>query len=80
MRVHFHRFFTWALDGGEWSASRSCSFIREWKAPVAHWIGGWVGLRAALDVVESRRILPYFNSFSRNISLEADYEVYTKIQ
>jgi hypothetical protein len=39
---------TLALDGGEWSASQ--------RAPGTHWIGGWVGPRASLDMVVKRRI------------------------
>jgi len=33
---------TWALDGGEWSASRSGRFIPSERAPCTHWIGGLV--------------------------------------
>jgi hypothetical protein len=33
---------TWALDGGEWSASRPGRFIPRERAPVTHWIRGWV--------------------------------------
>jgi hypothetical protein len=48
---------TLALDGGEWSAScPSCFTFRE-RAPGTHWMGGWVGTRAALDVVVKRKIL-----------------------
>jgi hypothetical protein len=47
-----------ALDGGEWSASRSGHFIPEKIAPNAHWIGGYMGPRAGLDAVEERKILP----------------------
>jgi hypothetical protein len=36
--------FTSALDGGEWSASRSFCFIPEERAPSNHCIGGWVNL------------------------------------
>jgi hypothetical protein len=39
-------FFTSALDGGEWSASRPGRYT--------HWIRGWVGPRAGLDDVEKR--------------------------
>jgi hypothetical protein len=42
-----------ALDGGEWSDSRPGSFN-----PGTHWMGVWVGLRADLDTVEKRKILP----------------------
>jgi hypothetical protein len=47
---------TLALDGGEWSASRSGRFTpREW-APGTHWIGDWVGTRAVLDAAVKRKI------------------------
>jgi hypothetical protein len=39
-------FLTSALLGGEWSASRPCRFTPKERAPVTHWIGGWVGPRA----------------------------------
>jgi hypothetical protein len=42
---------TSALDGGEWSASRSCRFT-----PSTNWIGGWVGPRAGLDATEKNKI------------------------
>jgi hypothetical protein len=51
-------FFISALAGGEWSASRPCRFTPEERAPVTHWIGGWVDPRASLDYVEKRKLLP----------------------
>jgi hypothetical protein len=42
---------TMVLDGGEWSASRPSRFIPREGAPGTHWIGGWVGPRAVLDMV-----------------------------
>jgi hypothetical protein len=42
---------TSALDGGEWSASRPGRFTPRERAPDTHWIAGWVGPRAILDVV-----------------------------
>jgi len=33
---------TLALDGGEWSASRSGRFTPEERAYVTNWIGGWL--------------------------------------
>jgi len=39
-----------ALDGGEWSVSRPSQFTPMERAPGTHWIGGWVGSRAVLDV------------------------------
>jgi hypothetical protein len=47
---------TSALDGGEWSASRASCFTPREKAPGTHWIGGWVGPRAVLDLVVKRKI------------------------
>jgi hypothetical protein len=49
--------WTSTLDGGEWSASRSGRFTSKNTAPGAHWIGGWVGLRAGLDAAENRKSL-----------------------
>jgi hypothetical protein len=46
-----------ALDEGEWS-SRSDRFIPPGKEPSTHWIVGWVGPRAGLDIVEQRNIFP----------------------
>jgi hypothetical protein len=51
-------FLTSALDGGEWSASRPDRFTSEERDPGTHWIGGWEGLRAGLDAVKKRKILP----------------------
>jgi hypothetical protein len=55
-------FLTSALDGGEWSASRTCHFTPGEKAPGTHWIGGHVGPRAGLDAVEKRKILHFWKS------------------
>jgi hypothetical protein len=46
---------TVTLDGGKWSNSRPgrCTPGRN---PGTHWIWGWVGSRAGLDVWEKRRI------------------------
>jgi hypothetical protein len=44
-----------ALDGGEWSASPIDRFTPRDRAR-PHWIGGWVGPRAVLDVVVKRKI------------------------
>jgi len=37
--------------GGEWAASYPCHFTPGEIAPSTHWIGGWVGLRASMDMV-----------------------------
>jgi hypothetical protein len=33
-------------------------FLPPRKSPATHWIGGWMGPRTNLDVVEKRNILP----------------------
>jgi hypothetical protein len=49
---------TSALDGGEWSASRSGRFTSGERATGAQWIGGCVDPRAGLNAVGKRKILP----------------------
>jgi hypothetical protein len=56
VEVYPHAFFTLALDGGEWSASRFGRFTSRERAPGTHWIGSWVGSRAGLDAVVKRKI------------------------
>jgi hypothetical protein len=50
------RIFIWALDEGEWSASRPARFTPRERAPDTHWIAGWVSTRAGLDTVVKRKI------------------------
>jgi hypothetical protein len=50
-------FLTSALDGVEWSASRPGGFTPGEIGPGTYWIGGWVGPRAGLGVVEKRKFL-----------------------
>jgi hypothetical protein len=52
--VQIHIFLTWALVGGEWSASRPCHFTPGERAPGTH----WVDTRASLDELEKRKFLP----------------------
>jgi hypothetical protein len=47
--VYIHIFFTLALAGAQWSASRPGRFTPEERAPSTHWIGGWVEPKACLD-------------------------------
>jgi hypothetical protein len=49
---------TSALDGGEWSTSGPGRFTPGERSPGTNWIGGWMGPRAGLDVVQERKILP----------------------
>jgi len=45
-----------ALYGGGWSDLRPGRFTTRERANCTHWIGGWVGPRAVLDVVVKRKI------------------------
>jgi hypothetical protein len=49
-------FLTSALEGGEWPASRPCRFTLGASAPGINWIGGWVGPRAGLNVIDVRKV------------------------
>jgi hypothetical protein len=57
MDVLIHIFFTSALAGGEYSASRPCRFTLGERGPGTHWIGGLVDHIAGLDDVEKRIFL-----------------------
>jgi hypothetical protein len=45
--MELHAFLTSGLDGGEWSASRPGRFTPGERAPLTHWMGGWVGPRGS---------------------------------
>jgi hypothetical protein len=47
---------TSALEGDEWSASRTGRFTLMERIPGTHWVGGWVGPIAVLDAVVKRKI------------------------
>jgi hypothetical protein len=40
MVVQLCAFLSWALDGGEWAASRRGRIITRERAPGTHWLGG----------------------------------------
>jgi hypothetical protein len=48
---------TLTLAGCEWSASSLGRFTLGERAPVIHWIGGWVDPRVGLDDLEKRTFL-----------------------
>jgi hypothetical protein len=53
-------FFTSAIDGGEWSASRPYRVTPWERASGKDWIGGWVSPRTRLDTVErANRLLSF---------------------
>jgi len=55
MDVLLQTFLISALDGGEWSTSRSGRFNPEKKVPGSHWTPGWLGQKAGLGAVAKRR-------------------------
>jgi hypothetical protein len=58
--IKHHSFLTLVLDGGEWSVSYPYQFTPGEAAPSTHCIGGWMGLRAGIDIMEKRKIsYPY---------------------
>jgi hypothetical protein len=44
----------------EQSVSSPCCLTPGERGPGAHWIGGWVGPRAGLDITRNRKLLPLF--------------------
>jgi hypothetical protein len=61
---------TLVLEGGEWSASHLGHFTPGERALGTHWIGGWVGPRAILDVVVKRKGAFSMKSKSRIIKMK----------
>jgi len=55
--VQVHAFLTSALDGGEWSASRS-GLLVPWKVPSNHCIEECVGPRAGVCAVSRTNNFP----------------------
>jgi hypothetical protein len=52
-----------------WSASRPGRFTPWGRSPFTHWIGGWVGPRAGLDMIVKRKIpSPCWDSNPRSSS------------
>jgi hypothetical protein len=62
--VYIHVFVTSTLVEGEWSISRPCPFTPGEKAPVIHWMAGWVDPTTGLDDMEKVIFLPYRDSNS----------------
>jgi hypothetical protein len=57
--IYMHIILTSAIAGGEWSASRLCSFNPGERAPSTstHLIGGWLSPRVGLDDVGNKKFL-----------------------
>jgi hypothetical protein len=71
-----YTFFTLALDGGDWSASRPAHSTYEERAYGYNSIGGWVGPRAPL-VFLKRGKLPYPVDNRTTIPLLSDNSLIT---
>jgi hypothetical protein len=56
IEVQVHSFLTSAITGGECSTSRLNGFGLE-KEPGTHRIGGWVGFRVRVGVLEKEKYL-----------------------
>jgi hypothetical protein len=69
VEVEIHLFFTSAIVGGEWLASRPGRFTTGERARDTHWVGDLVGSRAGLDVVKGRNILSIAGLKLRSIGL-----------
>jgi hypothetical protein len=52
-----YSFLNSALDGDEWSASRSGRALPPGIDPGTHWIGRWAGPRAGVDTEARVKIL-----------------------
>jgi len=51
VEIELHALLNWALDRGEWSASRPSRFTPAVRAPNTHCIGSSLGPRAGQDAV-----------------------------
>jgi hypothetical protein len=77
--VQTHVFLASALLGGEWPASRS-GHLTLGSAPDAHWIEGWVGFRAGVDLMEGWKFLtiqgPELPSLGRPARIQSLYRLH----
>jgi len=55
MVMYLRSFVTVVLDGGELSVSCFGRFTPEERSPGTHWIGGWVGLSAGVDMMAKEK-------------------------
>jgi hypothetical protein len=58
-----------ALDGAKWLASSLCPFTPWETATSTHFIGGWVGPTADLDVIERRKIYCLYKDPSDSLDI-----------
>jgi hypothetical protein len=64
-------FLSSALDGREWSASRSCRFIPGKTAVGTLRVGGWVDPRASPDFAEKENNFPFRESNPDSSAVQA---------
>jgi hypothetical protein len=63
VELQLHIFLTLAIDGGEWLSTRSGIFAFE-SSTISLWIGGWVGFRCSVDVLEKRKITSLYRNYN----------------
>jgi hypothetical protein len=70
---------TSALDGGEWSASRSGRFTPRERASGTHWIGGWVGPGVTETHLTWSLLLYMFKTWYLNLREEWNLHVFESL-
>jgi hypothetical protein len=54
VEAYIHATIAFAIDNGEWSASRSGLFTSGETGASTHWTGGWMGPRTGLDAAKAK--------------------------
>jgi hypothetical protein len=73
IEVQVHSFLTSAIAGGERSTSRLGGFGLE-KEAGTHRIGGWMGFRVRVGVLEQENVLPLPGHDDNNTTTTQQYE------
>jgi hypothetical protein len=71
---------TSALYGGEWPVSCPSNFTPWERAAGTHWIGGWVGPRACLDMVSKRKIPVNFKYLGISVITQSFHKMYFEMK
>jgi hypothetical protein len=68
VEVQLLSLLTLALDGGVWKTANTTAFLPGKEHPLYSWIGGCVGPRTGLGVLEKRKICGFYRE-SNHISV-----------
>jgi hypothetical protein len=68
MKVKIHAFLISELDASEWSTLFAGILLPGEKPPGTHWIRGWTGPTAGLDVMAERKSLSFLETKPQPIS------------